>query len=56
MFYTLDFRKHLLRRGGDQLLYLACRCARKRDKHIGKGNIDLRLFFARRNQYRKDTQ
>ena len=49
MFHTLDFCQHLLHRHGNQVFDLVRTRAGKRHENIGKSDVDLRLFFARRH-------
>ena len=55
MFHPFDFRQHLLGGTAHQSLHFPGGRTRKRDEHIGERHIDLRLFFAGRDQYRKQT-
>ena len=46
VFHTLDFGKHLFKRRRDQILDIARTGAGEADKHIRKGNVNLRFFLA----------
>ena len=57
--HVLDPRdpgEHLFGRRGDHLFDLAHRGPREGDHHVGHRDVDLRLFLARRDHYRKDAQ
>ena len=57
--HVLDPRdpgQHLFCRRGHHLLDLAHRGPREGDHHVGHGDVDLRLFLARRDHHREDAQ
>ncbi len=56
MFDARHARQHLFGRPHYQRLDVFRRRTRKRHKDIRQGDIDLRLFFTRRDQRGKDAQ
>jgi hypothetical protein len=51
MLDALDLGQDLLRRHAQQTLHLPGRSAGIGDEDIGEGDVDLRLFLARRDQH-----
>ena len=51
-----DLRQHLPARRAHEVLDLGGTCTGERHKHIGEGNVDLRLFLTWRNQHRKHAE
>jgi hypothetical protein len=45
----VDLREHLFHGQRDEILHFGRACAGKSDEHVGEGDIDLRLFLARRH-------
>ena len=56
MVQALNLRDHLLGRRGHQHFHIPGRRARKRNQHVGHGDVDLRLFLARRHQNGKQAE
>ena len=51
-----DLREHLLGRNGHHLFHVAHAGAGERNQHVGHGDVDLRLFLARRHQHGKRAE
>ena len=51
-----DLAEYLFGRAGNHVLHVLAAGARKRDQYIGHRDVDLRLFFARRDHHRKDAE
>ena len=56
MFNALDFRENLLHGHSHPVFDLHRAGPGKRDKDVGKGNVDLRLFFSRCHEDGKHAQ
>ena len=56
MLNASQFTHHLFGRCRHQTFHLGDVGAGKRNKHVGKGDINLRFFFLWCNDHRKQTQ
>ena len=56
MFHRFDFRQHLLQWNGDLVFDLDAAGARESHEDIGEGDVDLRLFLARRHDDGEQAQ
>ena len=56
MLHAFYGAKLLLQRKCHQAFHIAHRSARKGHEYIGERNVDLRLFFTRRDEYRNEPE